>query len=161
MSANRWVEHFRQLHTRARKNQLDASEQREYQAAREYFARALTAAQGLSVPENQSARRMFRVAQGLQVDLTFQTGPLRAMTLDVSVGGFSVLMHKPPPEDEQPEFSLRLPGIQEPIVARARQVSVQRKIATHRVSFSIEGLETKDAERLETALFDLALERIK
>lgn len=161
MSANRWVEHFRQLHTRARKNQLDASEQREYQAAREYFARALTAAQGLSVPENQSARRMFRVAQALQVDLTFQTGPLRAMTLDVSVGGFSVLMHKPPPEDEQPEFSLRLPGIQEPIVARARQVSVQRKIATHRVSFSIEGLEAKDAERLETALFDLALERIK
>ena len=64
MSANRWVEHFRQLHTRARKNQLDASEQREYQAAREYFARALTAAQGLlgGAAQRRAALRLGHVA---------------------------------------------------------------------------------------------------
>ncbi|WNG30923.1 PilZ domain-containing protein [Cystobacter fuscus] len=162
MSPNQWVEQFRRLHHRARQGQLSESEQRNYQAAREYFARALTAAQGLSVPASRSARRMFRVAQGLQVDLTFAAGAVRAVTLDVSVGGFSVMMHKPPPETEEPGFSLRLPGNQEPVVGRAKQVSTQRKLGTtHRVSFSILGLSEKEEQRLESTLFDLALERIK
>ncbi|MET0400869.1 MAG: PilZ domain-containing protein [Cystobacter sp.] len=161
MNPNHWVESFRLLHLKARRGHLSDSEQRQYVAAREHFARALTAAQGMSVAPQQTARRMFRVAQGLQVDLTFASGSLRTMTLDVSLGGFSVMMHKPPPETEEPGFSLRLPGGQEPVMGRARQVSAQRKIGTHRVSFSIQGLAEKDEERLEMALFDLALERIK
>jgi hypothetical protein len=161
MSANLWVEQFREFHARARKGQLPEDEKRRYAAAREQFARALTAAQGMSLPPGQSARRSFRIAQGLQVDMAFASGPIRAMTMDVSVGGFSVMMHKPPGESEEPDFTLRLPGNLEPVKGKARMVSVQRKIGTHRVSFSILGLTEKDAERLETALFDLALERIK
>lgn len=161
MSPNQWVERFRILHQQARKGMLPDSEERNYLAAREYFARALTQAQGMSVPENQSARKLFRVAQGLQVDLTFASGTVRTMTLDVAVGGFSVMLHKPPPESEEPGFSLRLPGGQDPVIGRAKQVAVQRKIGTHRVSFSVEGLPLADEERLEATLFDLALERIK
>jgi PilZ domain-containing protein len=161
MSANLWVEQFRALHTRARKGPLSEEERRRYVAAREQFARALTAAQGMSLPPGLSARRTFRIAQGLQVDLSFATGPLRTLTLDVSVGGFSVMMHKPPTESEEPEFTLKLPGNQEPVKGRAKMVSAQRKIGTHRVSFSIQGLTEKDQERLETSLFDMALERIK
>jgi hypothetical protein len=161
MSVNLWVEEFRALHARARKGVLPETDRRHYLAAREQFAKALTAAQGLSLPSGQSARRTFRVAQGMQLDLTLSSGPMRTMTLDVSCGGFSVMMHKPPPEGEKPGFSLRLPGSTEPVVGRARVASVQRKIGTHRVSFAIEGLGDKDLERLETTLFDLALERIK
>lgn len=161
MSANLWVEQFRALHSRARKGSLPEDERRRYLAAREQFARALTAAQGMRLPPGQSARRTFRIAQGLQVDLSFATGPMRTLTLDVSVGGFSVMLHKPPLESEEPGFTLRLPGNLEPVTGRAKMVSSQRKIGTHRVSFAIQGLAEKDAERLETALFDLALERIK
>ena len=161
MSANLWVEQFRTLHARARKGPLPEEERRRYALAREQFARALTASQGMSLPPGQSARRSFRVAQGLQVDLTFASGPVRAMTMDVSVGGFSVMMHKPPVESEEPGFTLRLPGNLEPVVGRARMVSMQRKTGTHRVSFTMQGLTEKDAERLEMALLDLALERIK
>jgi hypothetical protein len=161
MSANLWVEQFRALHARARKGALTESERRQYLASREQFAKALTAAQGLSLPSGLSARRTFRVAQGMQVDLSLSSGPLRTMTLDVSVGGFAVMMHKPPPESETPGFSLRLPGNAEPLVGRARIASVQRKIGTHRVSFAFEALSDKDAERLESILFDLALERLK
>lgn len=161
MSANLWVEQFRALHQRARKGPLEELERRRYVAAREQFARALTAAQGMSLPPGQSARRTFRIAQGLQVDLAFGAAPLRTLTLDVSVGGFSVMMHKPPAESEEPEFTLRLPGNQEPVKGRAKMVSAQRKIGTHRVSFSIHGLTEKDQDRLEMALFDMALERIK
>jgi hypothetical protein len=161
MSPNQWVEHFRTLHERARKGQLPEEDKRRYNAAREQFARALTAAQGMMLPPGQSARRTFRIAQGLQVDLSLSTGPARSMTLDVSCGGFSVMMHKPPPDTEEPGFTLRLPGNQEPVTGRAKLVSVQRKIGTHRVSFSMLGISDKDLERLESALFDLALERIK
>jgi hypothetical protein len=160
MSANLFVEQFRALHARARKGGLLESEKRSYVSAREQFAKALTAAQGLSLPSGQSARRSFRVAQGMQVDLTFSTEQVRSMTLDVSCGGFSVMLHKPPPESETPGFSLRLPGSAAPLVGRARLASVQRKIGTHRVSFAIEGLSEKELERLETILFDLVLERI-
>ncbi|MFE8603128.1 PilZ domain-containing protein [Archangium violaceum] len=161
MSANLWVEQFRALHARVRKGQMSEEEKRRYIAAREQFARALTAAQGMRLPPGQSARRSFRIAQGLQVDLAFAAGPMRAMTLDVSVGGFSVMLHKPPAESEEPAFTLRLPGNQEPVKGKAKVVSMQRKIGTHRVSFSTHGVTEKDTERLETALFDLALERIK
>jgi hypothetical protein len=95
------------------------------------------------------------------VDLSLPEEKIRSMTLDVSVGGFSVMMHKPPSESEAHGFSLRLPGNAEPVVGRAKVVSVQRKIGTHRVSFAIQGLSDKDADRLEMTLFDLALERIK
>jgi hypothetical protein len=161
MSPNHWVEQFKMLHERARKGQLPESEKRRYMAAREQFARALTAAQGMTLPPGQSARRTFRIAQGLQVDLSLVSGPIRFMTLDVSCGGFSVMMHKPPSETEEPGFTLRLPGNQEPVVGRAKMASMQRKIGTHRVSFSMLGISDKDMERLESALFDLALERIK
>src|SRR5690349_7835704 len=111
MSANLWVEQFRALHARARKGQLTTEdEKRRYGAAREQFARALTAAQGLGPPPGRSARRNFRVAQGLQVDLSLSGEQIRSITLDVSVGGFSVMMHKPPSEAEAHGFSLRLPG---------------------------------------------------
>jgi hypothetical protein len=161
MSPNHWVEQFRVLHERARKGQLPETERRRYMAAREQFARALTAAQGMTLPPGQSARRTFRIAQGLQVDLSLSSGQTRSMTLDVSCGGFSVMMHKPPLESEEPGFTLRLPGNQDPVTGRVKLVAVQRKIGTHRVSFSMLGLSDKDVERLESALFDLALERIK
>ena len=161
MSINLWVEQFRAMHARARKESLQGEERQAYLAAREQFARAMTAAQGMSLQPGQSARRTFRIAQGLQVDLTFAEAPLRAMTVDVSVGGFSIIMHKPPIESEQPGFALRLPGNLEPVVGRARVAAVQRKIGTHRVSFAILALPEKDQERLETAMFDLALERLK
>lgn len=160
MSTNPWIEQFRALHQRASRGELKEEERQHYLATREQFARAMTAAQGLTL-SGQSARRTFRVAQGLQLDLQLPTGPLRAMTVDVSVGGFSVLMHQPPNESEQFPFTLRLPGKLAPVTGQARVVSVQRKIGTHRVSFAIHGLGEKDLGRMEMAMFDLALERLK
>jgi hypothetical protein len=161
MSVNQWVLKFRDLHERFRAGKLDDIDRRVYFADREQFAKALLNAQGLSMEAGQSARRSFRIAQGMQMDLSFNSGTVRCMTLDVSCGGFSVMMHQPPPEQEQPGFNLRLPGGLDPLVGRARYVSAQRKIGTHRVSFSFVDLPAKDMERLETVLFDIALERLK
>jgi len=161
MSVNQWVFKFRDLHERFRAGKLDDIDRRTYFADREQFAKALLNAQGLSMDAGQSARRSFRIAQGMQMDLSFNTGNVRCMTLDISCGGFSVMLHQPPSEQEQPGFSLRMPGNAEPLMGRARFISAQRKMGTHRVSYSFIDLPQKDVERLETVLFDIALERLK
>lgn len=160
MNVAQWLKDFRELHERGRKKQLSADEQRVYMAAREQFARSLVAAQGMAVESGQSARRTFRVAQGLQVELNLSAGSLKAVTLDLSCGGFSCLMHRPPDEKEEPGFSLKLPGGVEPLVGRVRVVSSTRRIGNARVSFAFKDLPEREVERLETALFDLALERL-
>ncbi|HSP79455.1 MAG TPA: PilZ domain-containing protein [Myxococcaceae bacterium] len=161
MSVHKWLVEFKGLHERARKGQLDEEDKRLYASSKEQFARALTASQGLVVPSGQSARRTFRIAQGLQVDLSLDSGQQRAMTMDISVGGFSVMLHRPPAEGNAVGFSLRLPGNAEPLVGRARVVAAERRLGNHRVSFAFQELSEKDAERLELAMFDLAVARLR
>ena len=91
MSINGWLQEFRALHKRARLKQLNEEDKRLYLQAREQFARALTAAQGMTLKPGEMARQTFRVAQAMQVELSLNTGILRAMTLDISKGGFSVV----------------------------------------------------------------------
>lgn len=155
-----WMKSFRELHERARKSQLEPEERREYMAAREQLARSLVAAQGLGMVNGQSARRTFRVAQALPVDINLSSGTVRVLTQDLSMGGFACLMHRPPDEKEEPGFSMRMPRGGEPLVGRARVVSVVRRIGNVRVSFAFHELAEHERERLEMLLFDLALERI-
>jgi hypothetical protein len=160
MSVDLWVAEFKALHERGRKGQLSEDDKRLYLSAREKFARALVASQGIQVPEGQSARRYFRIAQGMQVDLNFTQGNVRAMTQEVSCTGFSVLLHQPP-QESSPGFSLRLPGGVEPLIGRVKVLSSTRRVGNHQLSFTFVDLPEREQERLETALFDLALARIK
>jgi hypothetical protein len=160
MNVAQWLKDFREMHERGRKKQLSPEEQRAYMAFREQFARSLVSAQGMAVESGQSARRTFRVAQGLQLELNLAAGSLKVVTLDLSCGGFSCLMHRPPDDKDEPGFSLKLPGGVEPLVGRARVVTSTRRIGNVRVSFAFKDLPERELERLETALFDMALERL-
>jgi predicted secreted hydrolase len=159
MSANQWVAEFKELHERARRGQVDAADKKLYLQSREKFARALVASQGLTVPAEQSARHHFRIAQGMQVDLSFADDTVRVMTLEVSCQGFSVMMHKPS-QEQTPGFSLRLPGGAEPLVGRVKLQASLRKTGNHVVSYAFMDLPERERDRLEIALFDLALARI-
>jgi hypothetical protein len=158
MSANQWVAEFKALHERFRQGKVDDADKKLYLQSREKFARALVASQGITVPPEQSARHHFRVAQGMQVDLSFSDDTLRAMTLEVSCQGFSVMLYKP--SQETPGFSLRLPGGAEPLVGRVKPVSSQRKTGNHVIIYAFMDLAERERERLEIALFELALARI-
>jgi hypothetical protein len=158
MSANQWVAEFKALHERARQGKVDDAEKQLYLQAREKFARALVSSQGITVPPAQSARHHFRVAQGMQVDLSFAEDTVRAMTLEVSCQGFSVMLHRP--SQETPGFALRLPGGGEPLVGRVKAVTSLRKTGNHVVTYAFMDLPERERERLETMLFELALARI-
>jgi len=158
-SAQEWMKAFRELHTRFRAGKLDEAERRDYFEAREQLARSLIAAQNLSVEPGKVARQSFRVAHSLQHDIQFAKGDVRVPTLDVCVGGLSTVVPQEPNEKEQPGFSLRLPGGVDPIIGRLKLMSVNKRLGNYRVSYSFVDMPEREAERLESVLFDLVLSR--
>ncbi|XXF75421.1 PilZ domain-containing protein [Myxococcaceae bacterium GXIMD 01537] len=160
MSATAWFGEFRHLHDKARKKDLNETDKRLYLQAREQFARALTAAQGMTLQSGESARQAFRVAQAMQIEFNLASGLVRSMTLDISRGGFSCVLAQAPDAKDAVGYSLRMPGGTDPIIGRARVVSAVKQPGRYRVSFVFEGMSEGDQERLEMALFDAALARI-
>jgi len=159
-SAQDWFAHFRAMHTRFRTGKLEERERAEYFVAREQLARSLLAAQNLTVEPGKTARRSFRVAHSLQLDIQFSAGDKRVPTLDVSVGGLSTVLPSEPNDKEQPGFSLRMPGGLDPIIGRMRLTSVNKRVGNYRVSYAFVDMPEREAERLESVLFDLVLSRM-
>jgi hypothetical protein len=92
----------------------------------------------------RSARR---IARAFQVDLRLRRELVRAVTLDVSPGGFSALLGKAPSEDARVEFALRLPRA-DAVKGVARVVSSVPRDTDHRVSFCFESVSTASLRSL-------------
>ncbi len=110
MSLADWLAKFRDLHERAAADKLSAPEWVAYREGREELARALLAAQRLSLKPGETPRQALRVARALQVNLEWSKGQVRALTMDISVGGFAALLAKAPATTDEVKFTLRLPG---------------------------------------------------
>ena len=158
MGLAEWLKEFRQLHARAKGGQLDAAELTRYRAARDELARALLAAQRLTVKPGQVPRRALRVARALQVELDFQGVAERATTLDVSSGGFAALVGRPPRIGDECDVSLRI--AHETLRARARVVEVNPGVGNARVAFQFLKVAEDEQEKLELLVFDLVLEAL-
>ncbi|HZZ82953.1 MAG TPA: PilZ domain-containing protein [Anaeromyxobacteraceae bacterium] len=154
-----WLSAFKELHQKARKHQLSEGERVAYLAGRDELARALLAAQRVQSQAGQTPRQVLRVSRALQVDLEWSIGSERAMTLDLSTGGFGTLLAKPPPGDEEIKVSLRVPG-GEPIRCGARVVEVKPQPGNARVCFAFAGLPADDVERIELFMFDALLTQL-
>jgi hypothetical protein len=154
-----WLRRFKVLHARARAGTLDRAELATYHGARDELARALLAAQRLTLAPGLAPRRSLRVARALQADLEFHDGTVRAITLDVSSGGFSSKLAKAPRVDDEVKVMLRVPG-GEPVRTTARALDVKPLAGTHRVAFRFVSLSEEDAERIELYVFDAVLEQL-
>jgi hypothetical protein len=155
-----WVVAFRALHEDARKGRLDQREMARYEQERESLAKALLVANLLQVKPGQTARQTLRVVRVLPVELMLGARREKATTLDVGLGGFAVLLKRPPRVLERIEFALNLGDAGAPVRGEARVVSVQRKGGPYRVAFAFEELSTADVERLGFEIFDAVLVRI-
>ena len=82
------------------------------------------------------------------------------MTQDISVGGFSALLAKAPPTDEDVKVQLRLPGA-EMLDARARVVGAIVQPAAARVAFAFVGMGPAERDKMEFLVFDTVLQQIK
>lgn len=160
MGLAEWLNGFRELHEEAKKGGLSGRELTDYYAARDELARALLAAQRIALKPDQRPRRVLRVARALQADLEFHDGAARAMTLDVSAGGFGVLLAKPPRMGDEVKVSLRIPG-GESIRGNAHVVEVRRQAGNAYACFEFVELDAAEAERLESFVFDAVLDRLR
>ena len=158
MGVIQFIDEFRALHTRARKGQLVDSERQDYLAKREQFARALLNAQGLML-DGAEARRHYRVAHQLPVELQMAYGNVWTNTLDISAGGFSVTLPHAVDVKERPSALLYLPD-GSTLAGRVRVVSQFQRADKHRASFSFMDLTERENELLEGFLIDFALERV-
>ncbi len=154
-----WMKGFRALHERARSGKLSGDELETYRAARDELARALLSAQRLTVKPGETPRSSLRVARALQVDLDMLTSTARAITVDLSTGGFACLLAKAPPAGDEVGFSLRLPGA-EALAGKVRVADVKAQQGNVRVSFQFAGMTGDDRERVEMFVFDTVLSQI-
>jgi c-di-GMP-binding flagellar brake protein YcgR len=119
----------------------------------------MVSAQRLSLQPGQKARHTFRVARALQIDLSLASGGVRAMTLNISVGGFAALLAGAPPVAEAVGFKLKTPGSSEPMLGRCKVVEVQKRPGNALVSFQFEALSATDFDKLDRIVLDIALEQ--
>jgi hypothetical protein len=154
-----WLLGFRQLHEKARRGQLRDADLARYRTGRDELARALLAAQKLQLKPGEVPRRALRVARALQLDLDFGTAAHRAVTSDISTGGFSCLLAASPPLGEEARFTLRMPAA-EPLSGRVRVQDVKPNQGNARVSLAFVGLTDDDRERVELFVFDTVLAQL-
>ena len=150
-----WLRVFRALHEKAKKGELSGTDAEDYRAGCDELSRALIAAQKLGLRPGEVPRRVLRVARAVQVTLETKVSTVRTTTIDVSVAGFSALLGKPPPPEEQ-TATLRLPG-GEPLVVGVVPGEVKPQPGTIRAAFLFQGLSDPARERLEMLVIDTAL----
>lgn len=160
MSLKDWLVRFKAQHEQARAGSLSADGLADYRAGRDELARALLGAQAASLKPGEVPRQALRVARALQVDLEWSVDRVRAVTQEISVGGFSALLAKAPPTDEEIKARIRLPGA-EPLGLRARVVNSLVQPGAVRVSFAFQGLGPAERELVEFAVFDWVLQNIQ
>jgi hypothetical protein len=154
-----WLKTFRALHARARAGALPDGELAGCRAQRDELAKALLAAQQIMLKGGESPRRQLRAARAVQLVLDLPQEKVRALTLDVSAGGFGALLPKPLTPGDQLRCTLRLPG-QEPVAGVVRVVDVKVQPGNARAAFAWVNLPAADAERLEMLVFDTVLDQL-
>jgi hypothetical protein len=159
MGLAEWLKSFRELHEKARLQQLAGSELQTYRAGRVELARALIATQRLTLKPGETPRHVLRVAHALQVTLELAEN-VRAITIDLSIGGFSCLVGRTLALNQEVKLALRLPGREDPLVGKARVVGVKPQAGNVRVSFAFVGLSEEQRERLELVVFDVVLAQL-
>lgn len=158
-SLREWLVTFRAMHEKARRNALSPAELSIYRDGRDELARALLTAQRLTIRPGEKPRRSLRVARALQVDLDLVTSRERAVTIDLSTGGFSCLLPKGPPVGDEVGYALRIPA-SDPAAGRARVQDVKVLPGNVRVSFSFLNMDEQEKERIELFVFDTVLSQL-
>jgi len=142
-----WVVAFRALHEQAQAGNLSALDAARYDREREALSSALLAAQRLTLKPGAFERRALRLAAELPIELEGGQQPVSTRTLDLTVGGFSVLLTEPLRVGDRVDFTI---GLRVGLVSgQARVANLQRKGKPYRIGFSFEELTSEDASRID------------
>ncbi len=159
MTLGQSIREFRDLHVKAKRGVLPSPEVERYHAYRDQLAALLLSAHRASLPAGQRPRKALRVARAVPAEIEFNDGVVRAMTLQLSSGGFGALLPpaSAPHVGEEVSFALRMP-LGQPVRGAARIVAVKEQAGASTVSFQFLRLDEPEAERVEMFVFDGILE---
>jgi hypothetical protein len=160
--ALKFVSEFKDLHEKMKKGVLTPPERARYAEARAQFGRIITMAQQLG-HAGETLRSTLRMSKMLKVEVQPDGGPLtKSSTIDLSAGGFAMLLSAGFPVGKKAAFTLHLPklaGGGGPITGRCEVASSRPQASMFRVSFKLDVLPPDVQERLDVALIDAVLER--
>jgi hypothetical protein len=149
------------LHVRAKAGTLSKAERLHYEQQREELAQALLNAQKLTPRPDETARQALRAACALPLEVSTPAGKQRSITVEISSYGCSTLLGDAPfREHDLVQVRLSLPGGQ-PLEARAKAMHVLKQPFNVRVGLLFDALDPPDQERLQLAVFDVVLEKLR
>ena len=162
-SSLKFVAEFKLLHEKMKKGALTPPERGRYDEARAQFGRIVMISQQLA-HSGQTLRSTLRMAKMLKVEVRPDGGePIKSSTIDLSAGGFAILLSSGLAVSRKGDFTLHLPkmvgGGTEPLSGRCQVASSRSQTGLFRVSFKFEPLQPGAQERLDVALIDAVLER--
>jgi len=159
MGISDWLRVFRTLHERAKTGGLQKEDADAYRAGCDELARALIAAQKLTLRPGESPLHALRVARAVQVDLAAGDWQARVTTVDLGVGGFSALLAKGPPANEDLRCTMKVPG-GVPLEATVVTSETKQHPGTVRAAFAFKKLGDPQRATLELLVIDTALAQI-
>jgi hypothetical protein len=153
------LELCRALAQRARHNALTAVESGLYTGAVERVFARLLAVQNERTPSCHLARGEIRVRRVIPVVVRWGERTLKAVTLDLGLGGFSSLLDSAPRRGTEVEVRVSLAGGLE-ISTTARVVGVAHRGGAVRVSFAFRGLDGPGRALLQASLVEDAVAQL-
>lgn len=161
MSLSGWITEFCQTHERAKQGRLATGEDDAYRAGREELAAVLLAAQRLALGGKAQTRLAIRVHQAFPVEIELPSGWVKAITLDIAVGGLSTLIEQGPSKGDLLAFRLKLSRQAEAVAGLLQVVALEDHEGTTKMSARFADLEPGDRARLEDAVFDSVVGQLR
>jgi len=157
---NEWLTQFCEWHDGFKKGTLAEDSNQAYMQARQELCGALLMAQRLAIEPGAAARGALRVARAYQIEFGFPSGPVSAITSDVSTSGLSALVAEAPSTGTVLWMRLKIGG-GAVIVGRCQVVKNIPKQGTTLMCVAFEGLPADAREKIETVVCDVVVSEIR
>jgi hypothetical protein len=157
---NEYLTQFCEWHDGFKHGTLPADTRDVYMQARHELCVTLLMAQRLAIETGASSRGALRVARAYQIEFGFPSGPVSAITSDISTSGLSALVAESPPTGTVLWMRLKI-GSGAVIVGRCQVVKVWPKQGSILMCVAFEGLPVDAREKIETVVCDVVVSEIR
>jgi hypothetical protein len=157
---NDYLTRFCEWHNGYKGGTLAAEACEPYMQARRDLCSILLMAQRLAVEPGAATRGALRVARAYQIEFGFPSGPVSAVTNDISTSGLSALVAESPPVGTVLWMRLKIGG-GVVIVGRCQVVKVEPKQGSILMAVAFEGAPAEAREKIETVVCDVVESEIR
>jgi PilZ domain len=160
INLSEWLLQFCEWHEGYKKSALAEEFHEPYLLARRELCTMLLMGQRLAIEPGAAARGALRVARAFQIEFGFPSGPVSAVTNDISTSGLSATVAESPPTGTVVWMRLKIGG-GAVIVGRCQVVKIVPKQGSLSMAVAFEGLPVEAREKIETIVCDVVVSEIR